>query len=117
MAHACNDFGRESSWCAMLVVSLGHGISPVLVAWVRAGGRLPLSTGSLLWYHNCMKSARKTGTKKRPGRPATGQGVQIGARWSEQTVAAIDTWAASQADEPSRSEAVRRLVEIGLKKK
>ena len=41
--------------------------------------------------------------------------MQIGSRWPEQTVAAIDAWAASQSDEPGRSEAVRRLVEIGLK--
>jgi hypothetical protein len=61
-----------------------------------------------------MKSARKNGTKKRRGRPATGQGVQIGTRWPEGTVAAIDAWAAAQDDEPARSEAIRRLVELGL---
>jgi hypothetical protein len=61
-----------------------------------------------------MKSARKNGTKKRRGRPATGQGVQIGTRWPESTVEAIDKWAAGQADKPGRSEAVRRLVELGL---
>jgi hypothetical protein len=31
--------------------------------------------------------------------------------------AAVDTWAAKQDDEPTRSEAIRRLVEIGLKAK
>jgi hypothetical protein len=30
---------------------------------------------------------------------------------------AVDEWASSQSDEPSRSEAIRRLVEIGLKAK
>jgi hypothetical protein len=29
----------------------------------------------------------------------------------------VDTWAAQQDDIPSRSEAIRRLVEIGLKAK
>jgi hypothetical protein len=29
----------------------------------------------------------------------------------------VDAWAAKQADEPGRSEAIRRLVEIGLKAK
>jgi hypothetical protein len=29
----------------------------------------------------------------------------------------IDAWAASRDDEPARSEAIRRLVEIGLKAK
>ena len=61
-----------------------------------------------------MKSARKNGTKKRRGRPATGQGVQIGTRWPESTVGAIDKWAAGQTDKPGRSEAIRRLVELGL---
>ena len=64
-----------------------------------------------------MKSARKNGTKKRRGRPATGQGLQIGTRWPDETVAMIDAWATAQDDEPSRSEAIRRLVEFGLKAK
>ncbi|MET3997913.1 hypothetical protein BjapCC829_46110 (plasmid) [Bradyrhizobium barranii] len=63
-----------------------------------------------------MKPTRKNGTKKRRGRPATGQGVQIGTRWPEGTVAAIDAWAKEQRDEPPRSEAIRRLVELGLGK-
>jgi hypothetical protein len=63
-----------------------------------------------------MKQVRKNGTKKRRGRPATGQGIQIGTRWPESTVASIDAWAATQ-DDPGRSEAIRRLVEIGLKVK
>jgi hypothetical protein len=64
-----------------------------------------------------MKAKRKNGTKKRRGRPATGQGIQIGTRWPEATVAAIDSWIAKQDDKPGRSEAIRRLVEIGLKVK
>jgi hypothetical protein len=64
-----------------------------------------------------MKTARKIGTKKSRGRPATGQGLQIGARWPDETVAMIDAWAAAEEDGPSRSEAIRRLVEIGLKAK
>jgi hypothetical protein len=31
-------------------------------------------------------------------------------------MATLDAWAASQDDAPTRSEAIRRLVEIGLKK-
>jgi hypothetical protein len=63
-----------------------------------------------------MKSTRKNGTKKQRGRPATGQGLQIGTRWPDETVTMIDAWAAAQNDEPGRSEAIRRLVEIGLSK-
>jgi hypothetical protein len=32
-------------------------------------------------------------------------------------MASLDAWAAQQSDEPSRSEAIRRLVELGLKAK
>jgi hypothetical protein len=61
-----------------------------------------------------MKATRKTGTKKQRGRPATGQGIQIGTRWAESMIAAIDAWASRQKDSPARSEAIRRLVELGL---
>jgi hypothetical protein len=64
-----------------------------------------------------MKPPRKNGTKKQRGRPATGQGVQVGTRWPEDTIASIEAWAARQDDQPARSEAIRRLVEIGLKAK
>jgi hypothetical protein len=36
---------------------------------------------------------------------------------SDEFMAQIDAWAARQDDEPSRSEAIRRLVEKGLKVK
>jgi hypothetical protein len=38
-------------------------------------------------------------------------------RLSDEFIASVDTWARKQDDEPSRSEAIRRLVEIGLKAK
>src|SRR4051794_41811773 len=63
-----------------------------------------------------MKPAKKIRAKKHRGRPATGQGVQIGTRWPEATVAQIDAWASGQKDTPARSESIRRLVDIGLGK-
>jgi hypothetical protein len=36
---------------------------------------------------------------------------------SDAFVAKVDTWAAQQSDAPTRAEAVRRLVERGLKAK
>ena len=63
------------------------------------------------------KSIRVT-TKKRRGRPATtGKGTQIGERWHPPEIAAIDKWIASQGEEITRGQAIRRLVEIGLKAK
>ena len=38
-------------------------------------------------------------------------------QWSEMELRAIDAWAAEQEDLPSRSEAIRRLVELGSKGK
>jgi hypothetical protein len=51
--------------------------------------------------------------KKRAGRP-TDKGTLIGLRLEPATLARVDRWAASQQDDPSRPEAIRRLVELGL---
>lgn len=64
-----------------------------------------------------MKRANISVTKKPVGRPATGVGTQIGMRWQESVLAEIDDWRRQQPDLPSRAEAIRRLVELGLKVK
>jgi hypothetical protein len=64
-----------------------------------------------------MKTARKNGIKKGRGRPATGLGIQIGARWPDDIVSEIDAWRRKEPDQPGRAKAIRRLVEIGLKAK
>jgi hypothetical protein len=56
-------------------------------------------------------------TKKKRGPPATGQGIQVGERWHPPQVAAIDAWIKTQGDRLTRGQAIRRLVEIGLKSK
>ena len=56
--------------------------------------------------------------KKKPGRPkTTGSGQPQLVRMHEKQITAIDAWAERQEDEPSRPEAIRRLVELGLKGK
>jgi len=62
------------------------------------------------------KSIRDTKNKhKKVGRPVTtGKGMQIGMRWHEPLLGTIDKWAAGQEDKPGRSEAIRRLVQLGL---
>jgi hypothetical protein len=54
---------------------------------------------------------------KKAGRPKKKGGVHpvTAARLSPATSAAVDAWAAKQSDGPGRSEAIRRLVELGLK--
>jgi hypothetical protein len=53
-------------------------------------------------------------TQKKRGPPPTGKGTPIGLRLQPGTLARVDRWAASQKDDPSRPEAIRRLVELGL---
>jgi hypothetical protein len=57
-------------------------------------------------------------SKKKTGRPATtGIGKLIGLRWHGPKLQAIDDWRREQPDLPSRPEAIRRLVELGLQAK
>jgi hypothetical protein len=64
-----------------------------------------------------MRKSIRVSTKKRGrGRPATtGKGTLVGMRWHEPLLSMIEAWAAQQDDKPERSEAIRRLVERGLK--
>jgi hypothetical protein len=64
-----------------------------------------------------MKASTKNVVRKRPGRPATGQDPVTAIRLSKEMRAAVDAWAAAQDDVPGRSEAIRRLVELGLRVK
>jgi hypothetical protein len=53
------------------------------------------------------------------GRPVTtGTGTVVGVRMLDRPLAAVDAWIAKQKDQDlSRPEAIRRLVELGLKAK
>jgi hypothetical protein len=64
-----------------------------------------------------MTKSNKVLPKKGRGRPATGRDPVTAIRLSPGLIKAIEKWAADQDDEPNRSEAVRRLVELGLKAK
>jgi hypothetical protein len=62
---------------------------------------------------------RKTigGKRRGAGRPATGATPSRTFRLTDEFIANLDAWAARQADHPDRSEAIRRLVDLGLKAK
>jgi Arc/MetJ-type ribon-helix-helix transcriptional regulator len=62
-----------------------------------------------------MAKSNKVIPKKRRGRPATGRDPLTALRLPPSMLNEVETWAADQDDEPNRSEAIRRLVEIGLK--
>jgi len=55
-----------------------------------------------------------TAEPKKRGRPATGKDPLMGFRASPVMRASVVRWAENQTDNPSLSEAIRRLVEIGL---
>ena len=57
---------------------------------------------------------RRNWRNRKGGRPATGRDPVTAIRLSEEFRAAVDKWAAKQDDKPPRSEAIRRLVELGL---
>lgn len=52
--------------------------------------------------------------KKKRGRPATGRDPVTAIRLPEELRVRVEAWAATLHDTPSRSEAIRRLVELGL---
>lgn len=62
-----------------------------------------------------MKKSIKVMPKKRRGRPATGKDPQVVVRMPSTLIAEVDAW--GDANDAIRSEAIRRLVEIGLKAK
>jgi hypothetical protein len=58
-------------------------------------------------------------TKRKLGRPVTtGKGTLVGVRFLKAPLARIDEWITRQSDSAlTRPEAIRRLVELGLKAK
>ena len=59
-----------------------------------------------------MVKSIKVHQKKRRGRPATGKDPLVSARLPQELIDQVEDWATT--NEASRSEAIRRLVEIGL---
>jgi hypothetical protein len=53
--------------------------------------------------------------KKKVGRPATGKGLGVLVRLQPAHLKALDGWITKQVDRPTRPQAIRRLVELGLK--
>jgi hypothetical protein len=63
------------------------------------------------------KSISENQKKRRPGRPRTGITPMTGVRLSAKLEDAIMGWAGKQEDQPTKAEAIRRLVELGLASK
>jgi hypothetical protein len=82
---------------------------------VRAGQKLQLLSGLIFCYTLIMTKSISVTPKKKRGRPATGRDPHVTARLPQDLIDAIERWA--EKGGASRSEAIRRLVEIGLKAK
>jgi hypothetical protein len=93
------------------VGSLGHGFTPL--AWVRAGLEVDASPRLAFTLYVIMAKSI-TVKRKKPGRPATGTEPLYGVRISDELMGRIQKWGTENS--ASRSEAIRRLVELGLKK-
>jgi len=61
-----------------------------------------------------MAKSGAAAAKKKRGRPATGRDPVTALRLSTGMRKKVDAWAAGQTDKPGRSEAIRRLVGLGL---
>jgi hypothetical protein len=102
---------REMGVPGLLVYCSDYHCSHWTVISGELGNRRNLSASLI---HLVMQMAYKVRQKKR-GRPATGKTPIRAIRLSDEFMDEIDHWATQQEDQPGRSEAIRRLVERGLK--
>lgn len=85
---------------------------------LEPGRKLALPLGLLLGYPLFMAKSIKDTPKKQRGRPSTGgrrEGVMV--RLEPAQFEALNGWIKRNAPDLSRPEAIRRLVELGLKAK
>ena len=76
---------------------------------------MALPLGSPFRYYQSMgKGSREKVIPKKPGRPATGRDPMLALRIPPVLRAEIERWAQREKDKPSRSEAIRRLLEFAL---
>jgi hypothetical protein len=70
-----------------------------------------------LRYHKCMKRPRgqEKMQPKRIGRPPTGIGAPVQVRLQPDLMKQLDAWRGRDPDLPSRPEAIRRLLQLGLR--
>jgi hypothetical protein len=100
----------------MHAVSSGHGIKPLHGSGSGRHRSYSFRPACFSCTRIIMTKQSKTVHKKSRGRPAgKTYSETIPARLEPATVASLDAWAV--ANDVSRSEAIRRLVELGLRAK
>jgi hypothetical protein len=85
------------------------------VSTALAAGRLLLASLNVARRNYEKGNTQISGSHPAAGRAATGKDPVRAIRLSDEFLKKVDGWAAKQEDKPGRSEAVRRLVEIGLR--
>ena len=83
----------------------------------QASSRAPMNGHHLspLWYRVNVKTPASTSMiDEQPKRRASTTGTLVGIRFQAPLLDAIDSWRKAQDDLPTRPEAVRRLVELGM---
>jgi hypothetical protein len=90
----------------MTTITINERVEAALVAWVAS---------DKAFYAALQSAARAVTPKKRRGRAATGRDPHVTSRMPAALIAEVEAWAS--ANDTSRSEAFRRLVELGLKVK
>ena len=90
------------------------GMGQILARGVRAGAEAVTSPQLAFMVLHFMAKSNKVVPKKGRGRPATGRDPVTAIRLSKELRETVDRWADKQDDQPGRSEAIRRLVELGL---
>jgi hypothetical protein len=103
----------SSANCRSNALSLGHGLPPWLGLGPVASSNLPSACNYRIRKNVARVKNNFRATKKR-GRPATGMDPVLPMRAPKELIDRVEAWAQKQPDKPSRSEAARRLIELGL---
>ena len=109
---------RSCLWAASKhAISLGHWIGFLMVRVRPRAGGVALPPGLHLWYAHIYEEVSQGGTTKEEGRgrpPSGGRDPHVTIRMPADLIATLTR---GRGTHVGRSEAIRRLVEIGLKAK
>jgi hypothetical protein len=107
------DCRRVYGWRAMHAVSLGHENASSWLGLEPGRKLAPFPSACIYGTTIFMKKSIKVAPKKSRGRPPSGgRDPHVTLRMPRELIAEADAWAA--AHDTVRSEAIRRLVELGL---
>jgi hypothetical protein len=102
--------GFPPRFCARSPRASGRPRGPELRLARNTGIRLGLRK----WYRVNVKTSDPQTSSTQTRRRATETGTLVGTRFQSELLEAIDGWRKLQVDLPTRPEAVRRLVELGM---